>query len=106
MGWKMHADPDSILSLDTEAEAGCKLADCAPGELELELPESHAHHAAVGKVIVASRFAHRCEHLLGQHMYHRVVSVKRHEWRHGADGARTAHVHLATEELPSFSHAV
>mmetsp|Transcript_52995 Transcript_52995/g.113709 ORF Transcript_52995/g.113709 Transcript_52995/m.113709 type:complete len:1344 (-) Transcript_52995:170-4201(-) len=113
LGWQMNVDPSSILSLDTEAERGVRLTRCAPDELELELPESHVLHAAEGKFIVASRFAHSCEHLPENHLYHRVLGVKRHEWREAAAGAvggkpraRTAYVHLATEELPSFAHIV
>lgn len=102
--WEMHADPDSILNLDTEAEHGVKLTRCSPGELELELPESHATHAAVGQVIVGSRFVHNCEHL-ENHLYHKVASVHQHQWQDTPAGRRAV-VILHTEELGTFAKAV
>lgn len=115
--WSMTADPDNILSLDTEAEHGVALAECLPAweegasaqtahELRLELPESHAHHAAAGKFVVGSRFAHDCKHMLDRSFLHRIVEVKHHEVRDHPSGQRKSHVHLATERVPSLAHVV
>uniref|UniRef100_A0A7S4QVJ4 Uncharacterized protein n=1 Tax=Alexandrium monilatum TaxID=311494 RepID=A0A7S4QVJ4_9DINO len=107
LSWRMHADPDRLLSLDTEAEKGVRLRRCRPDELELDLPESHARHAAEGHIVVGSRFVHSCGHLSDRHMYHRVLGVRQHEWHErGAGQPRVARVRLATEELSSFNHAV
>lgn len=109
LAWKMHVDPDSILSLDTEAEHGVRLKRCSPNSLELELPESHARHAAEGKIVVGSRFVHNCQHLTDRHLYHRITEVKPHEWKEAAAGgpsSRWASVHVSTQELPNFAHAV
>lgn len=108
LGWQMHVDPDRILSLDTEAEHGARLTRCSPDELELELPESHARHAAEGHIIVASRFLHGCEHMPDKHLFHRVLEVKQHDWMQGGpgvEGSRVA-VRLSTQELPSLAQAV
>jgi len=113
--WSMLVDPDSILSLDTEAEHGVRLASCSPSgggasgaaghELRLELPDTHAHHAAEGKFIVGSRFAHDCAHVGDASLYHRVVGV-RHRERRLQSGQHRTHVHLATESVPSLAHVV
>ncbi|CAK0817054.1 unnamed protein product, partial [Prorocentrum cordatum] len=76
MAWGMRVNPDHILSLDTEAEHGVRLAECSPRELRLELPESHARHAAEGRFVVGSRFAHGCRHLEHRPLYHRIKEVK------------------------------
>lgn len=106
LGWYMHVNPDRLLSLDTEREHGVKLTRCAPGELHLELPDAHyARHIKVGTVIVASHFAHQCEHVGRRHMYHRIIAVENTRWI-GESTSRTASARLLTEELPSLAHAV
>mmetsp|Transcript_92468 Transcript_92468/g.193314 ORF Transcript_92468/g.193314 Transcript_92468/m.193314 type:complete len:1377 (+) Transcript_92468:93-4223(+) len=106
-GWSMDADPDRILSLDTEAEHGVRMVNCFPDELELDLPESHIHHAREGQLVVASRFLHNCEHLGERHLFHRVKMVKSQNWRDVLPtSTRAATVRIMTEELPSLAHAV
>lgn len=105
LDWEMHVDPDTILNLDTEAQHGVKLIRCEPDELQLELPESHAMHAAEGQIIVGSRFLHNCKHLDEKHLYHKVSSIRQHQWQDTAAGKR-AIVVLHTEELGSWAKAV
>jgi hypothetical protein len=128
--WEMHADPDRYLSVDLEKEHGVRILDCTASSLVLELPESHVWHARVGQVIVASTFAHRCEHLynvveqahkeqrdpeepINHNLYHRITKVISTKW-HNEDGSlaagsskgKKAHVKVWTKELPSIGHAV
>lgn len=102
MSWRMRANPDNILSLDTEAEHGVRLLRCSPEELELQLPDSHMGHVQPGKFIVGSRFVHGCGHIEEKHLYHRVVKVIGR--KSGPGNAQR--VRMVTEELPSFAHAV
>mmetsp|Transcript_22742 Transcript_22742/g.36574 ORF Transcript_22742/g.36574 Transcript_22742/m.36574 type:complete len:1388 (+) Transcript_22742:127-4290(+) len=103
MDWKLHVNPDSILSLDTEAEHGVRVTKCSDGELELELPETHEKYAVAGKFIIGSHFVHGCGHLTDKHMYHKVKEVKG-LWRSAEGGKRTCRVKLATETLPHMAH--
>lgn len=124
LNWAMHADPDRILSLDTEQQHGVRLVKCTPSSLELILPASHARHAQVGELIIASHFVHGCEHLMQRkeneedqpinyNLYHRVTKVSSLQWRN-ADGSmaagsadgKVAHAKLWTRELPTLGHAV
>lgn len=97
LNWRMRVDPDTILSLDTEAEHGVRVVRCSVRELELELPASHAKHAEVGKYVVGSRFVHGCGHMPENHLYRRVAAVQ----RQGETSFR-----LSTEDLPDFAHTV
>lgn len=103
LGWRMHADPDSILSLDVEAQHGAGVVSCAPGALELDMPRGRAERLAPGHLVIASRFVHGCRHLGQEHLYGRVREVRR-----GGSGSKggSSRLRLATEELPSFAHAV
>lgn len=118
--WTAKADPDRILSLDTEAVHGVRLIRCTPSSLELILPETHAKHAARGQFVVGSYFVHSCEHLFNvqdqsdgsiehRNLYHQVTKVQHIHWRSGVEEAhiakpRHAHVKLWTRELPSLAH--
>lgn len=107
LSWVMHGEPEKILSLDTEAEQGVRMRSCQPGEVELELPETHLHHAAEGHILVGSRFLHGCGHLVDRHLYQRVLGVRSQRISHPKRGQQQfVIVCLATEELPSFHHAV
>jgi hypothetical protein len=84
MNWEVHMDPSTILSLDTEK--GVRLLACSEDSLELEVPETHDSFIKPGKFIVASHFAHNCDHLKGarakvgetpEHLYARIESVER-----------------------------
>jgi len=99
LNWKMHVDPDRILSLDTEAEHGVKISRCAPDELELFVPHSHLQHLEVGKFIVGSPFVHNCQHQPESAMYHKVVQVKRKRTADGGIG-NMFHFHIATQAVP------
>lgn len=103
MSWKMHVNPDKILSLDTEEEHGVKVTDCVPGELEIALPDSHHHHAVTGSFVIGSHFVHGCNHLTKKHMYHKVTKVLQKK-RHNEEGNKLTRFRLATELLPGFPH--
>lgn len=116
--WTAKADPDRILSLDTEAAHGVRLLRCTPSSLELVLPESHARHAVRGHFVVGSYFVHNCEHLFNvkdhsdgsvehRDLYHIVTKVKNVQWHDSekkSAASRYAHVKLWTRELPSLAH--
>eukprot|EP00933_Yihiella_yeosuensis_P027839 TRINITY_DN2167_c0_g1_i1.p1 TRINITY_DN2167_c0_g1~~TRINITY_DN2167_c0_g1_i1.p1 ORF type:complete len:1398 (+),score=305.30 TRINITY_DN2167_c0_g1_i1:119-4312(+) len=104
MNWKMHVNPDNILSLDTEAEHGVKVLKCFPGGLEVELPNTHHKHAVAGKFIVGSHFVHGCGHLTKQHMYHKIKEV-RGKYLPMEQSGKHARFELATEALPNAAHA-
>mmetsp|Transcript_122560 Transcript_122560/g.318616 ORF Transcript_122560/g.318616 Transcript_122560/m.318616 type:complete len:1358 (-) Transcript_122560:102-4175(-) len=114
LGWKMDVDPGTILSLDTEAEHGVRLTKCEPAELELELPDSHIHHAVVGKLIIGSRFVHNCDHLDGGALLHQISEVRVQNSvgsvvtgnAGGEQGLRRSHVKVGTKELPNLAHAI
>mmetsp|Transcript_73229 Transcript_73229/g.160260 ORF Transcript_73229/g.160260 Transcript_73229/m.160260 type:complete len:1329 (+) Transcript_73229:229-4215(+) len=101
LGWQMHADPDRILSLDTEAELGVELLECAPTLLKLAVPHSHVHHLQEQRLIVGSRFVHGCDHLGDRHLYHRIRNVLSHE-----ESGDRHHMAVETEELSSIAHAI
>lgn len=103
LGWTMNADPDSILSLDTEAEHGVRLSKCTPEVIELELPASHLHHAEVGKIVVGSSFVHGCKHMQGSNFLHRIKQVGK---RYMAQDRTMHRVQLSAEPLKSLGHAV
>mmetsp|Transcript_37399 Transcript_37399/g.98922 ORF Transcript_37399/g.98922 Transcript_37399/m.98922 type:complete len:1281 (+) Transcript_37399:3-3845(+) len=99
----MHAAPDTILSLDTEAEHGVRLSKCTEDHLEIELPASHVHHAEVGKILVGSSYVHGCTHLEGANFLHRISDVGDRVWHQD----RAVHrIRLGAEQLASIAHAV
>eukprot|EP00930_Biecheleria_cincta_P079853 TRINITY_DN6783_c0_g1_i2.p1 TRINITY_DN6783_c0_g1~~TRINITY_DN6783_c0_g1_i2.p1 ORF type:complete len:1436 (-),score=304.52 TRINITY_DN6783_c0_g1_i2:234-4541(-) len=102
MHWQMHVNPDNILSLDTEAQHGVRVTKCWPGELELEVPQSHETFVEAGKFIIGSSFVHGCHHYTDQHMYHRVKQVRSR--RVPAEGPRTSTFRVVTETLPHMGH--
>mmetsp|Transcript_24394 Transcript_24394/g.44184 ORF Transcript_24394/g.44184 Transcript_24394/m.44184 type:complete len:1352 (-) Transcript_24394:235-4290(-) len=104
MDWKMHVNPDNILSLDTEAEHGVRVTKCVPGELEVEIPESHEGHMEAGKFIVGSSAVHGCGHLTKKNMYHVVKQVKGKRKQFGQQTRKVSRFHLATETLPHMAH--
>ena len=101
--WRMHINPDRILSLDTEAEHGVKTIRCAPDELELFVPHTHLGHLEAGKFIVGSHFVHNCPHIPESAMYNKIVQVKRKRTSDGGLG-KMFHYHLATEAVPHMGH--
>jgi hypothetical protein len=129
MNWALQADPDRILSIDTEKKHGVKIRKCTPSTMELELPESHVWHAQVGQLIVASEQSHTCEHYSTidevnkeengpedipiHDLYHRVTKVISTQWLN-ADGTlaagsakgKKALVKLWTKELANIGEAV
>lgn len=105
LDWALDIDPDSILSLDTEVAKGVRLKRCDPAALELELPESHAHHVVAGRFVVASKWAHQCGHLNGDHLYHRIEEVEHLSWhKPRPDSERLGHARVRTQEVPSIAH--
>lgn len=103
LNWRMHINPDRILSLDTEAEHGVKVTRCSPDELDLFVPHTHLGHLEAGKFIVGSHFVHNCPHLPESAMYHKILQVQRKRTSDGGVG-KMFHYQLATEAVPHMGY--
>lgn len=102
LSWSMHVNPDSILSLDTEAEHGVRMVRCSPGQLEMDVPQTHLQHLEVGKFIVGSRYVHGCDHMNGQSLFHKIAKV--HSKRLSDGAGRMYRFQLAAQNLPHMGH--
>jgi len=100
--WEADADPAELLGLDWERQNGVSLAECRPDQLVLHVPKSYAEQSERWRHVAVSSSLHRCRHLHGKNLYHRVLRVVRMV----ALGQSEEHhaVTLATEELPSHAH--
>jgi len=76
LGWSVHVDPDTVLSLDTERRKGVRLLRCHVDRLVLLLPAHQAAAVQAWRYVVASRHLHGCGHIEGEHLYHRVLRVE------------------------------
>lgn len=75
--WEVDADPATILSLDVEHQNGARILDCRRNSLRLLLRSTHSQQISSLQHIVASKDFHDCPHIDdGDHLYHRVESVK------------------------------
>jgi len=103
--YAVEIKPNTILSLDTEADHGVKLTYCDENSIELELPEAYARYATEGTTVVASKFVHTCKHLgINKHMLRRVVGVKQLTKSDGPSPVTKAR--LSTKSHRSFAEAI
>jgi len=99
--WSVHANPDTISSLDLFQTDGLRLENCQSDELKLHVPANLVEKIGAWKHIVASDLLHGCPHLQGpgRHLYHRVVSTKSLVQSKAGDAKVTFH----TQELASVA---
>lgn len=75
LGWKVDADPGSVMPLDLHHGGGARVLHCSPSQLVLQVPEHHARDAHAWQHVTASPHVHGCSHLADRDLYHRVVKV-------------------------------
>ncbi|CAE7556475.1 unnamed protein product [Symbiodinium natans] len=102
LSWSMHVNPDTILSLDTEAEHGVRMVRCSPGQLEIDVPHTHLQHVEAGKFIVGSHYVHGCDHMSGQSSFHKIAKV--HSKRLSGGAGQMYRLQLAAQALPHMGH--
>eukprot|EP00929_Paragymnodinium_shiwhaense_P012625 TRINITY_DN11_c3_g1_i2.p1 TRINITY_DN11_c3_g1~~TRINITY_DN11_c3_g1_i2.p1 ORF type:complete len:1465 (-),score=485.05 TRINITY_DN11_c3_g1_i2:174-4568(-) len=106
LSWRVHADPDSMLSLDTEK--AITVMKCGLGSLDLDMPEEYVkQYAKPDTLILASRFVkHTCGHLpVDKHMFKKVLKVAKVEWK-DLPVFRRAHVRFHTKDLEHMAEAL
>ncbi|CAK0905037.1 unnamed protein product [Prorocentrum cordatum] len=100
LGWKVDADPGSVMPLDLHHGGGARVIHCSPSQLVLQVPEHQARDAHEWQHVTASPHVHGCRHLADRDMYHRVVKVD--DVQPIADHPDRHHtVRLTTKELKS-----
>lgn len=75
--WDVDTDPDSLLELDLEHTRGVKILECASDRLVLQVSKDVLARLKKLEHVTASHGLHGCQHLQNEHLYHRVLDVRK-----------------------------